>query len=137
MVWRMLYSVFLHSGSGWGIEVPRLSSNIPKISGHEGDDLFCEQILCQKICLLGWDPQGLHPLGLWHSIKNLKWVIGKKGSCRVLSTLLENRLCYFALLLGKYFSNTNSTKQVQTRLNWQIDWDRYNVQMLVYVFSRS
>lgn len=103
MVWRILWSVFLRSGNGWGIEVPRSSSNIPKISGREGDDLFCEQILCQKIYLFGWDPQRLHPLGLWHSIKNLKWVIGKKGSCHILSTLLENRLYYFVLLLGAIF----------------------------------
>lgn len=103
MVWKMLWSVFLHSGSGWGIEIPRLSSSIPKMSGRVGDDLLCEQILCQKIYLIGWDPQRLHPLGLWHSIKNLKWVIGKKGSCHVLSTLLAKRLYYFALLLSEIF----------------------------------
>lgn len=103
VVWTMLWSVFLCSGSGRVIEVPRLSSNIPKISGREGDDLFCEQILSRKVCLLGWDPQRLHPLGLWHSITYLKWVIGKKGSCHVLSTLLENRLYYFALLLCEMF----------------------------------
>lgn len=98
-------------------------ATIPKLVAMRGMTCSMSKFHVRKFASLAGISGGCLHWVYCTASKKLKLVLGKKGPCHVLSTLLENRLYYFALLLSEIFFEYRFN-QAGTNLFKLTNWPR-------------